>query len=326
MNNIGRAWHPAHEIELVAGTPAGGGQDRPARALIRILQSRKLINVPVRLTNIPGRGGGNGWDYLRQHAGDPHVLAINSPTIVTNRLLGVADFDHAALTPLANLYTEYIAFVVRNDSPIRSGADFMARLKTDTAGCRIALATAIGNINHMALAQVTAHSGGDVRALNINVFDSALYAVADVIEKRAEVAAITAVSAAKAIAAGQVRAFAVSAPQRLPRLYADVPTWTELGVNCVIGTWRGVIGTAALTPEQIAFWDGALRAATATDDWHAELEAQYWANTYLGGSELAAFLDREREVMGALLRDLGLLTAQQFSKAPLPCLRPVESS
>ena len=299
-------WQPEHGIELVAGTPAGGGQDRPARALIGILEANKLVNQPIKLTNIPGRGGGNGWDYLRTQAGNPHVLAINSPTVITNCQLGEADFDHRALTPLANLYTEYIAFVVRADSPIRNAADFMQRLADDTAGCRIALATAIGNINHMALAQVTAKAGGDIQALQINVFDSALYAVADVIEHRAEVAAITAVSATKAIAAGQVRAIAVSAPQRLPRLYADVPTWTELGVDCVIGTWRGVIGAAGITPAQIAFWDHVLRAATATLEWNAELADKYWANTYLGGAALDAFLQQEREVMGALLIKLGL--------------------
>lgn len=300
------AWQPEHGIELVAGTPAGGGQDRPARALIGILEANKLVNQPVKLTNIPGRGGGNGWDYLRTQAGNPHVLAINSPTVITNRQLGEADFDHTALTPLANLYTEYIAFVVRADSPIRNAADFMQRLADDTAGCRIALATAIGNINHMALAQVTAKAGGDIQALQINVFDSALYAVADVIEHRAEVAAITAVSATKAMAAGQVRAIAVSAPQRLPRLYAEVPTWTECGVDCVIGTWRGVIGAAGITPAQVAFWDHALRAATATPQWNAELADKYWANTYLGGAALDAFLQQEREVMGALLIKLGL--------------------
>jgi putative tricarboxylic transport membrane protein len=299
-------WQPEHGIELVAGTPAGGGQDRPARALIGILEANKLVNQPIKLTNIPGRGGGNGWDYLRTQTGNPHVLAINSPTVITNRQLGEADFDHRALTPLANLYTEYIAFVVRADSPIRNAADFMQRLADDTAGCRIALATAIGNINHMALAQVTAKAGGDIQALQINVFDSALYAVADVIEHRAEVAAITAVSATKAIAAGQVRAIAVSAPQRLLRLYADVPTWTELGVDCVIGTWRGVIGAAGITPAQIAFWDHVLRAATATPQWNAELADKYWANAYLGGAALDAFLQQEREVMGALLIKLGL--------------------
>ena len=299
-------WQPEHGIELVAGTPAGGGQDRPARALIGILEANKLVNQPIKLTNIPGRGGGNGWDYLRTQTGNPHVLAINSPTVITNRQLGEADFDHRALTPLANLYTEYIAFVVRADSPIRNAADFMQRLADDSAGCRIALATAIGNINHMALAQVTAKAGGDIQALQINVFDSALYAVADVIEHRAEMAAITAVSATKAIAAGQVRAIAVSAPQRLPRLYADVPTWIELGVDCVIGTWRGVIGAAGITPAQIAFWDHVLRAATATPQWNAELADKYWANTYLGGAALDAFLQQEREVMGALLIKLGL--------------------
>lgn len=301
-----RAWRPEREVEIVAGTPAGGGQDRPARTLISILEANALVGQPLKLSNIPGKGGGNGWDYLRTRPGDPHVLAINSPTVITNRQLGVADYDHSALTPLANLYTEYIAFVVRADSPIRSGADFMARLKQDTAGCRIALATAIGNINHMALAQVTGHAGGDVQALQINVFDSALYAVADVIGKRAEVGAITAVSAVKAIESGEVRAFAVSAPARLDRLYANVPTWTEQGVNCVIGTWRGVIGAAGLHPAQIGFWEQALAAATTTPEWNAALADKYWANTYLSGDALRAFLDREREVMGALLRDLRL--------------------
>ena len=300
-------WQPQREVELVAGTPAGGGQDRPARALIAILESKQLTGVPVRLTNIPGRGGGNAWDYLMQHPGDPHVLAINSPTIITNKLLGVSAFDHAALTPLANLYTEYIAFVVRADSPIASGAALLERLCSDAGALTIALATAIGNTNHMALAQVTRHAGGDVTALRINAFDSALYAVAAVIEGRADVGAITAVSAAKELAAGRLRALAVSAPQRLPRLYAEAPTWTEQGVDCVIGTWRGVIGAAGITAEQIAFWEGALQAATASVEWNAELVEKYWANTWLGGAGLRDFLDRERGVMGGLLGELGLL-------------------
>jgi putative tricarboxylic transport membrane protein len=139
------------------------------------------------------------------------------------------------------------------------------------------------------------------------VFESALYAVADVVAGHAEVGAITAVSAAKAIAAGEVRAIAVSAAQRLPRLYADTPTWSELGVDCVIGTWRGVIGAAGLSASQVAFWNDALRAGTVTAEWNAELTDKYWANTYLAGRALTDFLDQERDVMGALLRDLGLL-------------------
>jgi putative tricarboxylic transport membrane protein len=301
------AWRPVREVELIAGTPAGGGQDRPARALIKVLEAKQLVGVPIRLTNIPGKGGGNAWDALRKKTGDPHVLAINSPTIITNQFLGVSAFDHTALTPLANLYTEYIAFVVRPDSAIRSGADFMARVGRDAGGFTIAMATARGNINHMALGQVTKHAGGDVKALRLNVFDSARYAVADVIEGRAEVGAITAVSAVPELAAGTLRAFALSAPARMGGQFASVPTWVEQGVNCVIGTWRGVIGAQGLTSEQIAFWDGALAAATQSEEWNAELEHHYWANTYIGPAKIGAFLEREREVLGTALRDIGVI-------------------
>ena len=305
--NTGASWRPVRDIELIAGTPAGGGQDRPARALISRLEAGKLVGHPIRLTNIPGKGGGNGWDYLRTQHGNPHVLAINSPTIITNRHLGVSDFDHRALTPLANLYTEYIAFVVHADSPIRNGHDFMQRIAVDTASCRIALATALGNTNHMALAQVTRHAGGRIDALSINVFDSALYAVDDVIAQRAEVGAITAVSAARALADDRLRAIAVSSPQRLSGPFAGTPTWKELGVDCVIGTWRGVIGAADITAAQTAYWQQVLRSATASPEWAAVLTDQYWGNTWMDGEALRGFLDQEETMLGAQLDTLGLI-------------------
>src|ERR1700688_4378371 len=141
----GAAWRPQHEIELVAGTPAGGGQDRPARVLIDLLKD--LVSVPVKLTNIPGRGGGNAWDYLAGHPGDPHIVAINSPTIITNRLLGESALDFAALTPLANLYTEYLVFVVRPHTTLRTAQQLRTQLASDPGGISIAFATAIGNMN-----------------------------------------------------------------------------------------------------------------------------------------------------------------------------------
>ncbi len=298
-------WSPQHGIELVAGTPAGGGQDRPARALLKVLESEGLIEFPARLTNIPGRGGGNAWDYLARHGGDPHVVAINSPTLITNRQLGVSDFDDRALTPLATLYTEYIAFLVRADSPLADAAGLLARLR-DPAAITIAMATARGNTNHMALAQLARHGGADPRTLELHVFDSARHAVADLLDGKAEAAAITAVSAAPELAAGRLRALAVSAPQRLGQLYADTPTWQELGVDCVIGTWRGVIGAAGLDAAQVAWWEHALGRVAASAAWQEELRRQYWLDTWVGPAATRELLDRERAMLGELLAGLGL--------------------
>jgi putative tricarboxylic transport membrane protein len=301
---------PTREVEIVAGTPPGGGQDRPARALIEVLEKHALVGQPVKLTNIPGRGGGNAWDYLRTKTSDPHVLAINSPTIISNKLLGVSDLDYGTLTPLANLYTEYPIFIVRADSSIASVAELVRRLKADAGGVRIALATAIGNTNHIALARLTRHAGGDVKALKIDVFDSARYAIAHVVDHKAELGVITAVSAVPELMAGTLRTVTLSGPQRLGGLFKDVPTLLESGVDCKIAMWRGLIAPAGLQPEAIAFWDHTLAAATATAEWQAVLAKKYWANTYMAGAQERAFLDDERAQMTSALGELGLLPAR----------------
>ena len=300
-------WVPTQEIELVAGTPPGGGQDRPARALIEVLNAHKLLDQTVKLTNIAGRGGGNAWDYLRKNHGNPHVLAINSPTIISNKLLGVAASDYSDLTPLANLYTEYPIFIVRADSSITDVAELVRRLKANTAAVTISLATALGNPNHIALARLTAHAGGDVKALKIEVFDSARYAIAHLLEGKAELGVITAVSAVPELQAGKLRTLTLSAPKRLGGLFSDVPTLMESGVDCKVGMWRGIIGAGGIKPDAIAFWDRTFAVATASAEWEAELAKKYWANTFMAGKEEQAFLDEERAVMTSALTDIGLL-------------------
>ena len=307
MNQSVPLWLPTREIELVAGTPPGGGQDRPARALIEVLNKHNLIKQPMKLTNIPGRGGGNAWDYLRANSGNPHVLAINSSTIISNKLLGVSNITYSDLTPIANLYTEYPIFIVRTDSPITDIAAVMRRLKADTAGLKITLATALGNPNHIALARLTSHAGGDVKALTIKVFDSARYAIEHVVKGEAELGVITAVSAVPEITAGSLRTIATSAPQRLDGVFKDAPTLMESGVNCSVGMWRGLIAAADIQPSAVAFWERTLASVAATEEWQAELAKKYWANTYLAGSEERAFLDQERAIMSEALTDLDLL-------------------
>jgi putative tricarboxylic transport membrane protein len=303
--SAGAAWRPQHEIELVAGTPAGGGQDRPARVLTGLLKD--LVGVPVKLTNIAGRGGGNAWDYLAGHPGDPHIVAINSPTIITNRLLGESTLDFAALTPLANLYTEYLVFVVRPNAAIATAQALLTQLGNDPGGIRIAFATAIGNMNHMALAKITKQAGGDVGALRTEVFDSARYAVAHVVEGKADLAVITATSAVPELDSGMLTAVAVSAPARMSAPFAQVPTWGDMGIDCVVGTWRGVIGTHGLSAPQIAFWERALASAVGGDAWRAELARHHWVDTYLGAAASVAFLNGELGTMRDALAALGLL-------------------
>ena len=300
-------WKPDREIEIVAGTPPGGGLDRSARALLKSITANGLVDVPVKVVNVGGDGGRNAWRHMERHAGDGHVIGISSPNMAADYLTGAAKSDPDQFVPLAILYSEYIAFVVRSNSTIGSGADLLRGFARNAV--TIALSTSLGNSNHVAVAKVMRHAGGDSRAPEIRVFDTALDAVADVLAGRADVGAITAASAVRELDAGQLRAVGLSSPARLPGAYGAAPTWSEQGVDCVIASWRGASGPPALGAAQIAFWEATLSAVSRTAEWKSELGRHFWTEMYLDGAKLRDYLGRERTDMRAMLGELGLLSA-----------------
>ena len=305
---MSETWAPQRTVQIVAGTPPGGGLDRVARALAKAIMQAGALDVALEVVNVPGDGARRAWTHLvDKHAGDGHVIAISSPNLTTDYLVGIADFEHSRYTPIATLVTEYIAFAVRADSTLKTGADLIGRLGRAPAQVTVALSTALGNPNHVALAKLTRAAGGDVNAPVIRVFDSALDAVADVVAGHAQVCAVTAASVLAELAASRLRVLAISAPARLSAPFALTPTWQEQGIDCVIGAWRGVSGPAGLAPAQVKFWEGVIKAATAQPVWQQELIRLNWSPMLRDGEALRAYLERERADFVAMLGELGLL-------------------
>jgi putative tricarboxylic transport membrane protein len=306
---MGKPWKPERAIDIVAGTPPGGGLDRVARALARSITDARLLDVPIAVVNVPGDGARRAWAHVDRYRSDAHVIAISSPNLTSDYLVGLASFDHSRYTPIASLVTEYIAFAVASHSPLMTGVDLLRRLGQGAASITVALSTALGNPNHIAFAKVTRSAGGAISAPSVRVFDTALDAVADVVAGNADVCAVTAASVLAEMKARRLRVLAISAPARLVGAFADAPTWNEQSVDCVVGAWRGVTGAADLTSEQIAFWEDILRAASVQPSWREELARLSWSAMYQDRAALREFLAREREEFSAVLGDLGLFKA-----------------
>ena len=126
-------------------TTPGGGIDRTARTLQKIFQEGGLVNVPVTVINKPGAGGAVSLVYLNQHAGDAHYIAINSPNIVANDINGRSTVKYRDVTPLANLFSEYTVVAVRADSPLRTGQDFVDRLRQDPGSLAVSTPTTLAH-------------------------------------------------------------------------------------------------------------------------------------------------------------------------------------
>ena len=149
-------------------------------------------------------------------------------------------------------------------------------------------------------------SGIDVRKTKNVVFQSGALAVAALLGGHVDVVPGSVSLLLPRLQSGGVRLVAVAAPQRLAGGMAQVPTWREQGINAVVSNWRGVVGPRGMAPGQIAFWEGALRKAVATDAWKHEVEQLLISDEFLGSRDFRKYLDEEYSEIKVLLTALEL--------------------
>lgn len=297
-------WKPERAIEIVVGVTPGGPADTSARLIQKILQERRFVASPVSVSNKAGANNALAWLYLNQHAGDGHYIAMTLPNIVTNRITGSHDLNFTDITPLAQLNSEAIVFSVKADSPVKTGGDLLARLKTNPAALAIAFSN-IGSANHIGAGLVLKTAGFDVKKLKFVAFKGASEAVTALLGGHVDVVASSASTIAPQLQSGALRLIAVAAPRRLAAS-PTVPTWREQGVNASFANWRGVIGPRGLTPAQVAFWDDLLGRVVRSEEWLREIEKAGWENDYLNAADSRRFLERQHEELKAVLGELGL--------------------
>ena len=300
------AWKPAQNVEVIVPAAAGGANDQTGRLVQRLLQDSRVVTQPISVVNKPGGGHSIGLAYLNRKPGDGHNLMVETGTMLVNELTGKLSVRHTDITPLAVLYKDYITITVRADSPLKTGKDFIARLKSDPATLSIALSSALANANHLGAAMLGKQGGADVRKMKIVVFNSGAETMSALLGGHVDVVAGPAVMAARHMPDGKVRVLGVTAPRRLSGVLAQAPTFNELGTPAVMSNWRSVIGPKGLTPAQIAYWDQALAKIVLSDDYRKEVERNLADPEYLGAAAARKFWDTQYEELKVLLAELGL--------------------
>ena len=302
----GTAWKPERNVEIVVGVGPGGGIDRTARTLQRILQDQRLLPVTAAVVNKPGGGGTIAQAYLNQHAGDAHFFEITATSLLTNHITGRSAHGHKEYTPIAMLYDEYLGFLVKEDSPLKSGADLLAALKTDPEALPIGIATAAGNTNHIAAGLAARAAGADARKLKVVIFGSGGESTRALLGGHVGLVVTPSANAIPHLTAGRMRVLAVAAPARLEGALAAVPTWKEQGADIVVANWRPIIGPKGLAAAQIGYWEDVFARLTATEEWKSEIGRAGGVHHYMNSRELAAHFDAQYAVFRTVLGELGL--------------------
>ena len=196
--------------ELVVPSGPASGLDTAMRSMKNLLDNAKLIGASSIVVNKAGAGGTIAYQYINQRPGNVRYLALASPSLITNRMMGVGDLDHRDVTPVCRLFSDNIVFMVRADSSIGDGRALIARLRANPSAASFGIATAMGGANHIAAAAMLKDAGIDIKAALYVGYKSGADALIALLSGDVDVVPVAAPVSLPQLAAGKVRVIAVS--------------------------------------------------------------------------------------------------------------------
>ncbi len=300
----GRSQAAVRRLEIVAPASPGGGWDQTARAMQAALQEADLASS-VQVQNISGAGGTIGLAQFvtsKRGRGDSILVSglIMVGAILTNKSAVTLD----DVTPLARLTGEYEMIAVTTDSPLKSMADFVAKLKADPGSVSWGGGSA-GGTDQILAGLIAKAIGVDPTKVNYIAHSGGGEALSSILGGHVTAGVNGVAELMPQVQAGKLRALAVSSEERIPGL--DVPTLKEQGVDVALTNWRGVLAPPQIEDADKQALSEMIAGMVKSDAWQQTLKERGWIDLYQPEAEFVAFLQKDRAQVEGILREIGLV-------------------
>jgi tripartite-type tricarboxylate transporter receptor subunit TctC len=261
--------YPEKPIRLIVGFSAGGSADIGARTVSKKLG--ETLGTTMVIDNRGGAGGSVAAQLVAAARPDGYTLLWGSVGALTiNQILekNLPYNTQTAFAPVGMTLTFCNALIVRNDSPIQSIAQLIARAKEKPGEINYGT-QGIGSAGYL--------SGELMKSMTGTRFTHVPYKGASEI-LTAVLGGELQVSFISATAAGslrnRIRVLAVTSANRDPSL-PDVPSMSEAGIKGYDATfWYGLLAPTGTPPVVVNKLNQHLRAALADADTVKPVQAQ----------------------------------------------------
>ena len=292
--------YPSRPIKIVSPHPVGVATDILARALA--LKLSQSLGQPVIVENRPGANGIVAAGSIAKAPPDGYTLHITSGAHIANAHVA-KDLPYDVIkdfAPVTQLAASYGLALITN-LPVKSVAELVALAKQKPG--QLSYATnGIGNITHVAGLLFEARTSTKMVPVPYNTPNL----TTDVMTGTVDLTFYSTASAAPLVNSGQIKALALTGPQRSPSL-PDTPTLQELGYSDFDVTgYFGLLSPGGTPSDRIDRIYRESLTALASPELKRVMET---AGMYAVGSrpeEFAAFLKKDLDYQGRLMDELGL--------------------
>ena len=296
------AVYPKQPVTLVVPFPAGGPTDAMARLLAQKLSER--LDQQVVVDNRGGAGGGIAAELVARAPAEGHTLffgttgtmSINPSLYKKLRYDPVKDF-----APVSLMATTMNVLVVNPEVQAKNLTE-LVQLAKGKPGELAYGSAGNGSSNHLSGELFKSIAGVQI---NHVPYRGSAPAMIDMLGGRIAMMFDTISVQTQNIAAGKVRALAVTGPKRSP-LLPEVPTAQEAGLKGFdVTIWFGVLAPAGTPAPIIARLNREVVAVMATDEMRKRMQADGAEARTSTPAEFAALIKQDTAKWAPVIKASG---------------------
>ncbi|WP_199429430.1 Bug family tripartite tricarboxylate transporter substrate binding protein [Qaidamihabitans albus] len=287
---------------MVPNTP-GGGYDITARTAAKTIEDND-INGAIEVFNLPGAGGTVGLGRLVNERGNGRLAMSMGLGVVGSVYTNSAPSSLQDTTPIARLTEEADIIVVGKDSPYQDINQLLDAWKADPGGVPVGGGSSPGGPDHLAPMLTAKAIGLSPKRVRYVSYDGGGELMAAVLGGKVGFGVSGIGETRDQIDAGELRALAVTSPERVPGI--DAPTLQESDVDVSFTNWRGVVAPPGLADRDREKLITMFSRLHDTEQWRDALRRNGWSDAFATGDEFAGFLKSENDRVVSVLKELGL--------------------
>ncbi|MDJ0697229.1 tripartite tricarboxylate transporter substrate-binding protein [Mastigocoleus sp. MO_188.B34] len=294
-------WEPEKKIEFIIMAGKGGGADKMARFIQKIIEDNKLSSQQFVPINKPNNSGAEALQYLQNLEDKNHTVLVTLNSFYTTPLrkpeLGI---DIYSFTPIARMAEDSFVLWVHKDSGINNLEEFVKAAKTTGEKWQMA-GTGKGQED-----QIITNFLNSSYDLNISYlpFKGGGAVAKQLANKQVNSTVNNPSEALSFYEKGIFTPLAVFTAERLAR-FPDTPNFQEKGQDFDYDMQRSIVGPPGMSKEAEIYYRNLFKKVYESSEWQKYMNDKSLKGNIIFGDYLKSYWKFQEEKHKQLLKKAG---------------------